>query len=40
MKEILDMKRVHERLSKKRVVEREARAEQRRLIAEKYANVP
>ncbi|EDS45718.1 TRP channel protein nanchung [Culex quinquefasciatus] len=40
MKEILDMKRVHERLSKKRAVEREARAEQRRLIAEKYANVP
>lgn len=40
MKEILEMKRVHERLKKKRQVERELRAEQRRLIMEKYANVP
>ncbi|XP_058834961.1 transient receptor potential cation channel subfamily V member 5 [Topomyia yanbarensis] len=40
MKEILEMKRVHERMKKKRMVEREARAEQRRLTMEKYANVP
>nr|XP_019536378.2 transient receptor potential cation channel subfamily V member 5 [Aedes albopictus] len=40
MKEILEMKRVHERLKKKRQVEREARAEKRRLIMEKFANVP
>ncbi|XP_058116489.1 transient receptor potential cation channel subfamily V member 5 [Anopheles ziemanni] len=39
MKEILEMKRVHERLSKKRQVEREARAEQRRLLREKYLNM-
>ncbi|XP_058065420.1 transient receptor potential cation channel subfamily V member 5 [Anopheles bellator] len=36
MKEILEMKRVHDRLSKKRQVERDARAEQRRLQREKY----
>ncbi|XP_055619148.1 transient receptor potential cation channel subfamily V member 5 [Toxorhynchites rutilus septentrionalis] len=40
MKEILEMKRVHERLSKKRQVEREARAEKRRLCKEKYMNMP
>uniref|UniRef100_A0A182PBM6 Ion transport domain-containing protein n=1 Tax=Anopheles epiroticus TaxID=199890 RepID=A0A182PBM6_9DIPT len=39
MKEILEMKRVHERLSKKRQVERDARAEQRRLLREKYLNM-
>ncbi|XP_055600931.1 transient receptor potential cation channel subfamily V member 3 [Uranotaenia lowii] len=39
MKEIMEMKHVHERLSKKRQVEREARAEKRRLIMEKYANM-
>ncbi|XP_050093034.1 transient receptor potential cation channel subfamily V member 5 [Anopheles aquasalis] len=39
MKEILEMKRVHERLSKKRQVEREARAEQQRLLREKYLNI-
>uniref|UniRef100_A0A182QKQ8 Ion transport domain-containing protein n=1 Tax=Anopheles farauti TaxID=69004 RepID=A0A182QKQ8_9DIPT len=39
MKEILEMKRVHERLSKKRQVERDARAEQRRLLREKYINM-
>lgn len=39
MKEILEMKRVHERLSIKRQVERDARAEQRRLLREKYLNM-
>uniref|UniRef100_A0A182SST7 Ion transport domain-containing protein n=1 Tax=Anopheles maculatus TaxID=74869 RepID=A0A182SST7_9DIPT len=39
MKEILEMKRVHDRLSKKRQVERDARAEQRRLLREKYVNM-
>ncbi|XP_053661547.1 transient receptor potential cation channel subfamily V member 5 [Anopheles marshallii] len=39
MKEILEMKRVHDRLNKKRQVERDARAEQRRLLREKYMNM-
>uniref|UniRef100_A0A182RGL2 Ion transport domain-containing protein n=1 Tax=Anopheles funestus TaxID=62324 RepID=A0A182RGL2_ANOFN len=39
MKEILEMKRVHDRLNKKRQVERDARAEQRRLLREKYLNM-
>ncbi|XP_053680453.1 transient receptor potential cation channel subfamily V member 5 [Anopheles nili] len=39
MKEILEMKRVHDRLSTKRQVERDARAEQRRLLREKYLNM-
>lgn len=39
MKEILEMKRVHDRLKKKRQVEREARATKRRLIMEKFADV-
>ncbi|XP_061510330.1 transient receptor potential cation channel subfamily V member 5 [Anopheles gambiae] len=39
MKEILEMKRVHERLSIKRQIERDARAEQRRLLREKYLNM-
>lgn len=35
MKEILEMKRVHDRLYKKRQNEREKRQEERRLICEK-----
>lgn len=35
MKEILEMKRVHDRLRKKRLVERENRERERRLLREK-----
>lgn len=35
MKEILEMKRVHDRLSKKRLQEREKRQQERKLICDK-----
>lgn len=38
MKEILEMKRIHERLTKKRQIEREQRKKERQLILEKLSN--
>lgn len=38
MKEILEMKRVHERLAKKRNVEREQRERERQKLIEKLMN--
>lgn len=38
MKEILEMKRVHERLAKKRLVERENRERERQKLIEKLLN--
>lgn len=38
MKEILEMKRVHERLAKKRVIERENRERERQKMIEKLLN--
>lgn len=38
MKEILEMKRVHERLTKKRLIEREKRERERQKMLEKLLN--
>lgn len=38
MKEILEMKRVHERLAKKRIIERENRERERQKMIEKLLN--
>lgn len=38
MKEILEMKRIHERLAKKRLVERENRERERQKLIEKLLN--
>ena len=38
MKEILEMKRVHERLTKKRIMEREKRERERQKMLEKLLN--
>ena len=36
MKEILEMKRIHDRMFKKRAAEREERAKKREMIKQKY----
>lgn len=38
MKEILEMKRIHERLAKKRLIERENRERERQKLIEKLLN--
>lgn len=38
MKEILEMKRVHDRLAKKRQIEREKREHERKQLCEKLVN--